>query len=248
MATLQALANMNLGASSSSGGAFGSQYDNETYLRSLAKSRADADRALTNALTEINRQRRVGIEQAGKIPGATTNAFNTAQGTLNTDLASLGVDPMQSVNQAFTLGKQGYSKASGHLQTGFTEQRTQRASAAKNIVAAVKSDITGKANEYISRRQQEDRERKAREQAAAQQRALQQELMNRQFALQQEMLAAQAAEAQRQRDFMAAQAYLDRLAALPPPPAPSLPAPTSSHVRPLSAPTTAVPRKSGAQL
>lgn len=220
--------------------AFGSQYDNETYLQSLAKSRADADRALSNALTEINRQRSVGQQAANQIPGATKTSFNTAQDTLNMDLASLGVGQMASVGQAFDLGRLGYRNASGYLREGFKEQGVQRSSAARNIVSGVKSDITGKAQEYISRRQQEERERRAREAEAARQRALQQELANRQYAMQQEMLAAQAAEAQRQRDFMSQQAALDRLASMPPPPPPP-PPPAPTYTRPLSVPRTARP-------
>lgn len=176
-----------------------SVYDNETYMRGLRASQADAERALRTALSEIARQQGVGQEAAARIPGASGAAFTGAQGTLNTDLRSLGIGPGAAVNQAFDLGRFGYAGAAGNLRTGFDEQAVGRQSGARNIVQSVQSDLRAKANEYVSQRAREDRERASREQLAGNQRALQEELARRQFYMQQVALNAQAAEAARNR-------------------------------------------------
>lgn len=194
---------------------FSTRYANETYLQSLAASKSDATRALQNALSEISRQRQVGQDAAGQIPGAANTAFNTSQQRLTGDIQSLGLGgPLSSALQAFNMGRTGYQNASGLLSEGFNEQSVQRTGGAKNIVQQVIGDITGKGNEYVSRRDQEERERAYREAEAARQRALQEELANRQYAMQQQALAVQAAEADRQRQFLANQAAMDRSLAM----------------------------------
>lgn len=194
---------------------FSTRYANETYLQSLAASKSDATRALQNALSEISRQRQVGQDAAGQIPGAANTAFNTSQQRLTGDIQSLGLGgPLSSALQAFNMGRTGYQNASGLLREGFQEQSVQRTGGAKNIVQQVIGDITGKGNEYVSRRDQEERERAYREAEAARQRALQEELANRQYAMQQQALAVQAAEADRQRQFLANQAAMDRSLAM----------------------------------
>lgn len=178
-------------------------YDNETYLQSLNASKGDVDRQVQNALAEIARQRQVAGQQTAKIPGAANTAISTSRDTLNTQLSGLGVTPLASLMQAFDSTGASYGRAAGLLNQGFGEQETRRRGSAVGLQQELLADIQAKANDYITRRQQEDRERAFQQQEAARQRALQEEL-----ARQSQAQAAMSAAAQQQAEWQALQEYL----------------------------------------
>lgn len=193
-----------------------SNYDNETYLRALQASRADAERQVANTLAEIERQRGFNTTQAERVPGATQSAFNIAEQGFNTDLSEINQAAgtqlsLPEIRQAMDTHQTGFRDASGLLRQGFGEQAGQRTGAARNIGQQVYAGIDQQRSEYISRREQEDAQRAWQEQQAAAQRA---------FAAEQQRLAleAQAREAAANRAQQAALAARNA-----PPPALQLP-------------------------
>jgi hypothetical protein len=211
-------------------------YDNESYLVSLANSRGDVDRQVQNTLNEVTRQQQVAQNQVGKIDGAVGSIFDQGRGAVRQDTGNLnsglgsylsGVGLGENTSALSALGRQqaAFQAASPLLNQGFSEQATQRSGAVNNIGAQLRADLEAKRNDYIGRRDQEERQKAFdAQQALAAQRA-QEALMNRQMEAttrtQAAMLAAQQLEAQRQREFEAQQAAIARthLASLANPPA-----------------------------
>jgi hypothetical protein len=175
-------------------------YANETYLRSLAKSAGDVDRQVGNALTEIGRQRQVAGAQTAKIPGATNVIFNDGLSGLAKAGQAFGVTaPSEAVARAFTRNRDSMGVMAGLYNKGFGERETRQKGGVKNVSQELINDLRMKGTEYVSKRQQEDRDRQHQERMAAQQRALQMEMMRRQEAMQRQAQAAAMAEAEKQR-------------------------------------------------
>lgn len=174
-----------------------SSYDNDTYLRSLSAARGDIDRNVANTLAEIGRQRDVAVGQTQQIGGAVTRVGQdgTRQAQSGIDqagsaLAGLGLADIgsgalantgQEVRNRFEALEGSYGRASGLLGQGFGEQATQRTGAANRIGKQLLTENDLKAQEYISSRQAEDRDR-----------AFQTDMMNRSTAQQNRALDQQA--------------------------------------------------------
>lgn len=185
-------------------------YANETYLRGLKSSAADIERQVRNTLTEISRQRQVGQEAAAKIAGAAASAYAPVQENLGADLSSLGVQPLTSLTEAFTDEAAAYKDVGTLMGKGFQEEEVARTGGVKNIRSELLSDLRAKAREYISRRQQEDRQRSFETEENRRARLLQRQMAEQQAALAREQLAMQARLAAEQRAFQAQQGSLDR--------------------------------------
>lgn len=200
-----------------------SRYDNESYLRSLSKSRGDADRQISNTLSEIVRQRQVGQAQAGKTDEAAGSVFAQTKVQHQADRTNLGQSlqglglsadlvPDSQTMLHDILGRQqgAYGKASGLLQQGFAEQGTQRTGLAQNIGKEIRGDFDSKRAEYVSRRDAEERQ-KAHQRALEQQRqAAQRAAQAHQAKLQQQALAHSAQQAAAHRQWESQMAAYNR--------------------------------------
>lgn len=159
-------------------------YANDAYLRSLDASSADIKRQVSNALTEVSRQRDVSLAQAAQVPGAASAVYNEGAGRLNTSLASIGATAMPSVSQAFQNSKASYGRVSGLLGQGFKERGERQAGGVRGLGDHLSADLRERAADYTARRQAEDRARAFQAQEGERQRALQIELAERQAAAQ----------------------------------------------------------------
>lgn len=186
------------------------QYDNETYLQSLAQSSQDVTRQVANTLAEIARQKGVFQEKASQIPGAVTPIFDNSRASLSHDLGFLGVPMGDAVNQSFTTNQDAYRQAAGLLNQGFDEQAVARQGSVNSIQQSLLADLAAKRASYVSGRESEDSARAFTAQENERQRALQQAISDQQAALQQRLMEAQADEAARSRAFAEQQAALDR--------------------------------------
>jgi Skp family chaperone for outer membrane proteins len=185
-------------------------YANDTYLRSLAASSSDTKRQVGNALNEIARQKVVNQGQAGKVADTTRGIYQGGANQSQSDADILGVRQSGALQRGFASGQEAMGKIQGLWQQGFGERETRQRGAANNIGSELQRDLREKGFEYVSKRQQEDRQRAHEAQMAAQQRALQEEMMRRQAAMQaQAQSAAQrAAEEQWARELWIANSNL----------------------------------------
>ena len=220
-----------------------SAYDNESYLASLAASRRDVDRHVQNTLAEVGRQQGVAEGQVRQIDPAVSSIFGQGRETVQRDVnelqsavqgASFGMDAgIPKLDPGLTLAalnqqQAGFTAATPLLRQGFQEQGMQRRGRVDNIAAGLRADIEGKRNEYIARRDAEERQKAFEAAQAAQARAAQENMLRAQIEAAQRaqsaMLQAQAQEAERQRAFAAQQSGINRnhlaLIANPPPPPP----------------------------
>lgn len=193
-----------------------SPYANETYLRSLAASQGDVNRQVGNALQEVVRQRDIGLARSAQVPGAAARLYDDGRGTLQGDLASLNsaggrpIGPLASVTGAFQDSKASYKQVGGLLGQGFRERSDRQTGEVKNLQQTLLAELRDKGNEYVSRREGEDRQMAFQAQQGAAARTLQEEMMRRQQAMQEAAAAEAVKEAQKQRDF---EIYLAQLEA-----------------------------------
>lgn len=216
-------------------------YDNESYLASLAAARGDVDRNVQNTLSEIGRQQGVASGQVAQINPAVSSIFGAGRTTVQNDTNELqgiangasmgmgsaipGLDPTLTLN-ALSGQQAAYAATTPLLEQGFLEQANQRQGRVATIRSGLYADLDGKRNDYIARRDAEERQKAFEAQQAAQARAAQENMLRAQMAAaanaQSGMLAAQAREAELQRAWEAQQAGLGRsqlaLLANPPPP------------------------------
>lgn len=206
-----------------------STYDNESYLNSLNASRGDVDRNVANTLTEIGRQQGVAQQQVGQLDQATSSIFGQGRANVQSDVAGLqnvlggasqGMGAQRQLDPSLTLnalsGQQAaYAAATPLLGQGFQEQAAQRSGKVQSIASSLMADIDGKRNEYISRREAEDRANAFESQESQQSRIAQENMLRYQMDVSQQAqnyaLQSQAREAELQRRFEAEQANLGRV-------------------------------------
>ena len=197
-------------------------YDNETYLQSLAKQRADVDRQVANTRREVTRQRDAALGQLAKLPGAVNKATAAGRTQANTGLqgATAGASKLGlagllggtfNASRAEVSGRmndiaKAYGKTGGLMRKGFLEQADQRIGQVDTISKQLYGDLDSKRNQYIAQREAEDRQRALQEELARRQEAAQRAAMAQQAALAQQQMAHQASLAQQQRDHQQKQA------------------------------------------
>jgi hypothetical protein len=184
-----------------------SQYDNETYLKSLATARGSIDRQVNNTLAEVGRQQQTATAQTTKVPAA-VDATNTqvrtqANGvadTMSSALSRLGlagiaggeVDVARSdVEGRLNTVRGAFGRASGLLAQGFGEQGDQRRGQVGQIGQQLRSDNDLQRVAYIGQRESEDRQAAFAREQAQRQEALARWQMGEQAGLQRESLASQ---------------------------------------------------------
>lgn len=244
-------------------------FDNESYLQSLAASRADADRQIQNTLNEIARQRDVAYGQADQVGG---KAQEVLQGVGNqydkgvsgiqaalaamlpadflaNKVASTSAEDAGVLHAGLRQHAAAFGRAGGLLRQGFDERSRTQTSQAQNIGRQVLADNDAQRAQYVARREAEDRDLWNRTVEANRQRELQERQLAQNAALQNQSLAHQSMLAAQGRGFdqWMAQSQMQHLATLASPPRPA-PAPYRSrdnehaNLRDVAAPRRPAPR------
>lgn len=206
------------------------EYANDTYLQSLATARAGIDRNVANTLTEVTRQRELGVNQAKLVPGAVTGT-NTAAATQSSvatgdmmgslekyGFAHPDLGMRDSVEQGprdivARLGAlQGtYDRAAPLLGQGFQERGAQQAGRVSLIGQQLHADNDMARSNYVSGREAEDRSRSFQQEQAETSNRIALESLAQEAQLERERIAATANENLLNRNMQSDQFLLDLL-------------------------------------
>jgi len=173
-----------------------SVYDNESFMQSLAASEGDVKRQVDNAFGEIERRRNLAHTklgeartEQGRVFDYTNQDFGNSMGQMRGNLDRFGglfkgiqAYDTSGFDKALGTMRGGFGEAMGLMGQGFDEQSVQRQGAATSIRDQLLNDLVRQRNEYVSRREGEDRAAEEQRKAAELQRLHEIELANIQAA------------------------------------------------------------------